>query len=677
MCSPAWNSRAAVRAVASSLAAAFGAFALASAAGCGAGATTAPAREPGTEPSGASSVLGDTGAWAWVVSPRVDRSWLGATWDGSPARLGASADAAPAPGACGPAREHGAPPELGEAGRADATPPDGWFPRSSAWLLAAGCAPSPDTWRVTAIGAGAFMRYEGAPAGLSTPDEVLRAGGELREAWGWVVRDGAWGAGDAWGVALLQRESESADPCGAGDGPDLADALATAILTERLAAPDAAARATATLERFAASLGGAAGLALRGELDEIPAGCTGSRALSVARLRRAEAVPSSGSSESDARVAPDALGLGPAEDALLALAALDAGALELARLHVSAALARSPHHAHASLVAALVGRKAGDPNARVRAALVAAAEDPALYARAAFELGLLAEELGDLEAAEDWMQAAHDADSGYADPANALGFLAISAGNTERGRLWLARALERDAGHAGANNNAGWVAERADDDPVAAERWYQRALRSDPESVSATFNLASVRERRLGLLEEAEQGYERVLALEPTHPGARSALEALRARPSASVAALTGAWSGTDPDGASVVVTVDADGLLAIVARPAEGAGTTARHSIEVLWARGCRLSIARDGAEPLVFEFLDRDRVAMYPADDPAHARTVLTRRSGTDSADLGRPVGAGEGALEHGVARDALEAHELEPGRDAQLELVAVAAP
>jgi uncharacterized protein len=116
---------------------------------------------------------------------------------------------------------------------------------------------------------------------------------------------------------------------------------------------------------------------------------------------------------------------------------------------------------------------------------------------AAYPLGVLFKERGDVEEAEVWWRRAAVAGDHYA--MISLGALIADRGDHDEAEEWLRRAA--DAGHRGAENNLGLLFKERGD-LKKAERWYRRAATAGFHLAEANLGLL-LKER--GDLEEAEE----------------------------------------------------------------------------------------------------------------------------------------------------------------------------
>jgi tetratricopeptide (TPR) repeat protein len=485
------------------------------------------------------------------------------------------------------------------------------------WTGLGGCEARAE-WQVTRVAHGAVFVYEGAPDDATSPGDVLSSGGRIVAMRGWEITDGTWTPTTRPIAAILQRGVLSEEvACVQHDTPEAADRLATAMLYEELGSPSVSASAHHDVIGLSAFHGGPLADLFETGTTEFPADCLSSPVFRAATLSFGAEPTALDMSRSAAILT------------LHASNAFDRMDWEIAAEAISAALAQTPGYGPALF---LRGRLEEEVNINLVAAgdafSAAAAGDQRLRAAATYRMGLISEDVGELEAAAAQYESAADSDTGYADPANALGFLAFEAGDYGLARTMFQEALSRAPTFAQAANNLGYIAENVDGDPVVAEQWYRRAAAIEPDSSSTLVNLAAVLGHHLGGLVEAESLLRQAMALDARNADALASLEALMARPAAEPGALAGTWSGTrGHDGAALTVTFGPDGSAAIVTRMPGGEPTARRFATSSAGAHRTQ-RVYGEEAEWTV-EVVTGNSAYLYPTESPLR-RTLLTRRDG-----------------------------------------------
>lgn len=550
-----------------------------------------------------------------LVSRHIEADWAGGGWDGAPTRLGSGASPT---GSCpasflateeihrNPAGLFGISQNEGEQVVLSVV---GWTGRS-------GCDSAAE-WQVDRVAHGALLIYAGPPADAQTPGDVLEAGGRIIAMRGWEVVEGTWLSSASPLAVVLERSALSEEAaCVQHDTPEAADRLATSLLYDELGSPSVSAAAYQDVLELADFHGGPLRAIFENGTAEIPPACLSSPVLRAATL-------SFGAE-------PAALDMSRSA-ALLTLHASNAfGRMdwEVAAEAIAAALSQSPGYGPALF---LRGRLEEEVNVNLAAAgdaFTAAATDDRLRAIATYRLGLISEDVGELEAAAAQYEAAAGADVEFAEPANALGFLAFEAGDFGLARTMFQEALARAPEFAQAANNLGYIAENIDGDPLVAEQWYRRAAAIEPDSASTLVNLAAVLAHHLGGLSEAESLLRQAMALDARNADALASLEALMARPTAVPAALAGTWGGTrSDDGAALTVTFGADGSAAIVTRAPGGEPDAMRYPSGAPGAHRTQRSFG-DPAQWTV-EVVTENSAYLYRSETPIR-RTLLVRRDG-----------------------------------------------
>ncbi len=550
-----------------------------------------------------------------LVVDAVEEDWAGAGWNGAPSRLAAGAEPT---GSCP------APFLTAEEVHRN---PDGLFgfPLDDGqtvvltvvgWTGSRGCD-SGSEWLVSSVAHGAVFLYEGELSQPQTPGEVLGGGGRLISMRGWEVVDGEWVASRGPIAAVLERGLVSEEvACVQHDSAEAADRLATAILYEQLGSPSVRESSTQDVLELAAFHGGPLRELFETGTAEFPSECLASPVFRAATL-------SFGAE-------PTALDMSRSAAVLTLHAsnAFDRMDWEISAEAIIAALSQSPGYGPALF---LRGRLEEEVNINLVAAgdaYAAASEDERLRAAASYRLGLISEDVGELDAAAAQYNAAAESDPMFAEPANALGFLAFEAGDFASARTMFEEALARSPAFAQAANNLGYIAENVDGDPEAAEQWYREAAAIDPESASTLVNLAAVLAHHLGGVAEAEELLRQAMALDARDSDARASLEALSARPAAAPATLAGTWSGTrSTDGAALTVTFGVDGSAAIVTRPPGAEPRAERFASGESGSHRTQRVFGDSGAWTV--ETISEDSAYLYRTDSPWE-RTLLSRRDG-----------------------------------------------
>ncbi len=191
----------------------------------------------------------------------------------------------------------------------------------------------------------------------------------------------------------------------------------------------------------------------------------------------------------------------------------------------------------------------------LEAALARCAEVPALSASADYEAASLALFYGDREHALALFQRAAEADPGWAAPLREIGRYHLQDGNIEEARSYLTAATTTVDADAEAHTLLARIFAEHDQNYAAATALLRSAVAMDEENAGAWLALGRILEGYNHDLPGAAAAYADALEAEPHLSAAADALEALDARPSASLEALSGVWITADgwPDSGRIV----------------------------------------------------------------------------------------------------------------------------
>ena len=491
---------------------------------------------------------------------------------------------------------------------------------------------------VEAIGTGGMMILRGViPTGISSPAEALNDPNiEVVELYGWQVSAGGWETTGADVLAALGA-APTAPVC---VSPGLRDHLSDFARTwvhHRIGLGSAPPRddvAESVDTRFPADR---LLLAHFTEGDATP--------------QIATACPDDGDAlwvgafvgQHDSPI-PESLAVErPALAAATALMEHDRGERLLGRNLLEDVLEGAPIDPLANLIAGLLLIESGDDLQRAEEHLVIASEDLEYRSLSFYYLGRVFEEQGATVQAMTAYQSALDAGPIMADAANALGYLMFERGNDGQAEALFRQAIVAAPDEALAYSNLGFLLERERLDFSGAEEAYLRAVSLEPLDPVYHYNLGYLYEAHLGRLAEAETEYETATRLSTTYAEAREALEALRARPTASNDLLIGLWQTPPTPGyvqdVTRTVSFDEAGNYRVVER--RGHGDPGVFVWNMTWDSEAReraqlVIHASDEDADITFiaEFVNADTLVIIDPDDPGVGRYVLVRHVGDEHA-------------------------------------------